>query len=414
MAFKSPKISLPTALNPGWIYFIREEDYLDRSVGRYVKIGLTARTVAIRIAEHQTGNPRREFEATPSNYIELMDYGETYLHHYFAAGRLCGEWFDFDDSFLASDVRPVIDNLETEMAAVAGSFRRWKELNNTPSNGTVRTATRTEARWGVDFTAAYEKLTVAKAILDTHKNNLKNLLGNNKAIDTIMHIQQKTKNPTFNQTVFKGILTAAQLLQCYSPTTSWSRSLNMLNKGRDLATLDPTVKLAFDASEIGPYQPLCNEHGGSNTSAYSEPSRDENSAMLNAMRDVKVHEWECLKAQAKLVEALDDSLEIDGILKWKREQTTDFESLTENLLRVCLRQILTPHSGPPQHRTHTALSLITTGSTTPNPSPESNRLFCLRSVHRTPRDSSHVGSNCSSTIPSRLTPAFARSCANTD
>ena len=97
MAFKSPKISLPTALNPGWIYFIREEDYLDRSVGRYVKIGLTARTVAIRIAEHQTGNPRREFEATPSNYIELMDYGETYLHHYFAAGRLCGEWFDFDD-----------------------------------------------------------------------------------------------------------------------------------------------------------------------------------------------------------------------------------------------------------------------------------------------------------------------------
>ncbi|MDB2637317.1 hypothetical protein N9Y01_02120 [Candidatus Poseidonia alphae] len=321
MAFKSPTISLPTALKPGWIYFIREEDYLDRSVGRYVKIGLTARTVAIRIAEHQTGNPRREFEATPSNYIELMDYGETYLHHYFAAERIGGEWFDFDDPFLASDVRPVIDNLETEMAAVAGSFRRWKELNNIPSNGTVRTATPTEAGWGVDFTAAYEQLTVAKAILDTHKNNLKNLLGNNKAIDTIMHIQQKTKNPTFNQTVFEGILTAAQLLQCNSPTTSWSRSLNMLNKGQDLATLDPTVKLAFDASEIGLNSPSATNMAGA-TLPLTQAIQDENSAMLNAMRDVKVQEWECLKAQAKLVEALDDSLEIDGILKWKREQTT--------------------------------------------------------------------------------------------
>ena len=350
MAFKSPTISLPTALKPGWIYFIREEDYLDRSVGRYVKIGLTARTVAIRIAEHQTGNPRREFEATPSNYIELMDYGETYLHHYFAAERIGGEWFDFDDPFLASDLRPVIDNLETEMAAVAGSFRRWKELNNIPSNGTVRTATPTEAGWGVDFTAAYEQLTVAKAILDTHKNNLKNLLGNNKAIDTIMHIQQKTKNPTFNQTVFEGILTAAQLLQCNSPTTSWSRSLNMLNKGQDLATLDPTVKLAFDASEIGLNSPSATNMAGA-TLPLTQAIQDENSAMLNAMRDVKVQEWECLKAQAKLVEALDDSLEIDGILKWKREQTTASKfdrklakSLFETEFNASFRPPTTPYT----------------------------------------------------------------------
>ena len=348
MAFKSPSISLPTALNPGWIYFIREEDYLDQSIGRYVKIGLTARTVAIRIGEHQTGNPRREFEATPSNYIELMDYGETYLHHYFAAGRLCGEWFDFDDSFLVSDIRPVINNLESEMANVAGSFRRWKELNNIPSNGTVRTATPTEAGWGVDFTAAYEQLTVAKAILDTHKNNLKNLLGNNKAIDTIMHIQQKTKNPTFNQTVFEGILTAAQLLQCYSLTTSWSRSLKMLNKGRDLATLDPTVSLAYDASEMGLISPSATNMSGA-TLPLTQAIRDENLAMLNAMRNVKVQEWECLKSQAKLVEALDDSLEIDGILKWKREENTDSKfdrTLAKSLFETEFNASFRPPSTP--------------------------------------------------------------------
>ena len=350
MAFSSPAIGLPTALNPGWIYFIREEDYLDQSVGRYVKIGLTSRTVAIRIAEHQTGNPRREFEATPSNYIELMDYGETYLHHYFAAGRLCGEWFDFDDAFLASDVRPVINNLESEMANVAGSFRRWKELNDIPSNGTVRIATSTEAEWGVDFTTAYEQLTVAKAILDTHKNNLKNILGNNKAIENIMHIKQKTRNSTFNQNVFEGILTPAQLSQCNSPTTSWSRSLKMLNKGRDLATLNPTVKLAFDASEMGLVNPSSTNMAGA-LLPLTQAIRDENLAMLNAMRDVKVHEWECLKAQAKLVEALDDSLEIDGILKWKREQNTGLKfdrklakSLFETEFNASFRPPSTPYT----------------------------------------------------------------------
>jgi len=44
---------------PGWIYCIREQDYLDQTWGRYVKLGLTARTVEQRIREHQTGNPRR-------------------------------------------------------------------------------------------------------------------------------------------------------------------------------------------------------------------------------------------------------------------------------------------------------------------------------------------------------------------
>ena len=351
MAFTSPTISLPSALNPGWIYFLREEDYLDQSIGRYVKIGLTSRTVPIRIGEHQTGNPRREFETIPSSYIELMDYGETYLHHYFAAGRLCGEWFDFDDSFLASDVVPVINNLESEMAIVAGSFRRWKELNDIPSNSAPpRTATPTEARWGREFTAAYEQLTVAKAILDTHKNNLKNILGNNKGIENIMHIKQKTRNPTFNQNVFEGILTAAQLSQCNTPTTSWSRSLKMLNKGRDLATLNPTVQLAFDASEMGLVSPSATNMAGA-LLPLTQAIRDENLAMLNAMRNVKIHEWECLKAQAKLVEALDDSLEIDGILKWKREQNTSLKfdrklakSLFETEFNASFRPPSTPYS----------------------------------------------------------------------
>ncbi len=354
MAFKAPAPKLPSALKPGWIYFIREQDYLDPTdIGRYVKIGLTKRTVPIRIAEHQTGNPRREFEATPSSYIELMDYGETFLHHYFSADRIGGEWFDLDDAFLASDVRPVIDNLQVEMAAVASSFRRWKELNDVPSNGTTRPPTVAETGWGQDFTTAYEELTVAKAILDTHKNNLRTMLGTEKAIENIMHIQQGNRNPTFSKSVFEGLITPAQLAQCDSTTTSLSRSLKMLNKGQDLATLNPTVKQAFDASETGLISPSATNMSGAVLSP-TQAMKDENLAMLTAMREVKVKEWACLKAQAKLIEALDDHLEIEGIVRWKREPKTETKfdkKLAKELFETEFNASFTPPATPHTYST---------------------------------------------------------------
>ena len=103
MSFSAPTVPKPK-IKAGWIYAIRDEDYLDQSISRYVKLGLTERTVAQRIREHQTGNPRREFEAINSKYIELMNYGEKYLHHVFAPDRIAGEWFDMDDAGLVTDV----------------------------------------------------------------------------------------------------------------------------------------------------------------------------------------------------------------------------------------------------------------------------------------------------------------------
>ena len=114
-------LTLPKT-TPGWIYCIREQDYLDQTWGRYVKLGLTARTVEQRIREHQTGNPRRE----TSEYdiqLELMHYGEKYLHHYFAADRIGGEWFDLDNGQVMADVAPILQTLQSEMAARAADFR---------------------------------------------------------------------------------------------------------------------------------------------------------------------------------------------------------------------------------------------------------------------------------------------------
>ena len=84
----------------------------------------------------------------------------------------------------------------------------------------------------------------------------------------------------------------------------------MLDKGDDLATLNPTVKQAFDASESWPHHTSATNMSGAVISP-TQAMKDENLAMLTAMREVKVKEWACLKVQAKLIEALDDHLEID-------------------------------------------------------------------------------------------------------
>jgi len=47
------------SMKEGWVYLLRERDFLTGTTDRYLKIGLTERDVEDRVKEHQTGNPRR-------------------------------------------------------------------------------------------------------------------------------------------------------------------------------------------------------------------------------------------------------------------------------------------------------------------------------------------------------------------
>ena len=61
-------------MKEGWVYLLRERDFLTGTTDRYLKIGLTERDVEDRVKEHQTGNPRRE----TSDYdlqLEPMSWG---------------------------------------------------------------------------------------------------------------------------------------------------------------------------------------------------------------------------------------------------------------------------------------------------------------------------------------------------
>ena len=69
---------------PGYIYFIRERDFLTNQDGGYVKIGLTReeRPVSARLSDHETANPREEYSEWDIQ-VPMVDKLETYMHHYF-------------------------------------------------------------------------------------------------------------------------------------------------------------------------------------------------------------------------------------------------------------------------------------------------------------------------------------------
>jgi len=47
------------SMKEGWVYLLRERDFLNGTTDRKLKIGLTEGEVEERVKEHQTGNPRR-------------------------------------------------------------------------------------------------------------------------------------------------------------------------------------------------------------------------------------------------------------------------------------------------------------------------------------------------------------------
>ena len=71
--------------------------------------------------------------------------------------------------------------------------RRWHELNDVQDN-TLNPAG-DEPQWANEFKDAYGRLTQAKAVMDTHKNNLSRMLGNEQSIDRVMHIEATNNNP---------------------------------------------------------------------------------------------------------------------------------------------------------------------------------------------------------------------------
>ena len=318
-------LTLPKT-TPGWIYCIREQDYLDQTWGRYVKLGLTARTVEQRIREHQTGNPRRE-TSEYDIHLELMHYGEKYLHHYFAADRIGGEWFDLDNQQVMAEVAPILQTLQAEMAARTADFQSWENLKDMVSSGNERGPTDAETALHEQFLAAEVEYKIAEAIHKVHDHNLRAMIGAHDGLEGALTLTEVTGSESLDKTAFMAMLTPAQLALCEETKTSIKGSLSM--KGTlSLKAANPAVDTALKAAKAS----VASKPELSNLTAsplgLTPAIKNEHMLFLQSKRALKVAEWACLQLKAQLVTALGMDDAITGVITWKRseETTTSFSS----------------------------------------------------------------------------------------
>ncbi len=312
-------LNLPKT-TPGWIYCIREQDYLDQTWGRYVKLGLTARTVEQRIREHQTGNPRRE----TSEYnikLELMHYGEKYLHHYFATDRIAGEWFDLDNQRVMADVAPILQTLQAEMTARAADFRTWEGIKNVVSSGIERPPTPAETALHEQYVAAEAEFKVAEALHKVHDHNLRAMIGPHDGLEGALRLIEVSGSESLDQTAFMAMLTPAQIALCDETKTAIKGTLNLKGAG-PLKSLNQAVDTALKAAKAS----VTSKPGLSNLTAQpqglTQAIKDEHMLFLSSKRALKVAEWVCLQLKAQLVAALGVDDAITDVITWKRTEET--------------------------------------------------------------------------------------------
>lgn len=318
-------LTLPKT-TPGWIYCIREQDSLDQAWSRYVKLGLTACTIEQRIREHQTGNPRRE----TSEYdiqLELMHYGEKYLHHYFATDRIGGEWFDLDNQKVMANVAPILQTLQTEMATRAADFRTWESMKKIVSSGNERAPTPAETTLHEQYVAAEAEYKIAEALHKIHDHNLRAMIGPHDGLEGALNLIEVTGSESLDKTAFMAMLTTTQLALCDETKTSMKGKLTM-HGSPPLKTLDISVEAALKAAADS----VTSKPGLSNlTSAplgLTSAIKYEHMLFLGSKRALKVAEWACIQLKAQLVAALGPDDAITGVITWKRteETSTSFSS----------------------------------------------------------------------------------------
>lgn len=130
----------------GEIYFIRETDYATGKPSTYVKIGLVRysekRDSFGRLAEHQTGNPRRLLlDKDHVVKTQAVDMVEAHLHTLFAEARISGEWFELSTEKQLKNAIQEAHRLAEEVANYMPIFEEAAKLDAIQSNGMKRDAT---------------------------------------------------------------------------------------------------------------------------------------------------------------------------------------------------------------------------------------------------------------------------------
>jgi len=334
------------SLVPGYIYFIRERDYLTNQVGPYVKIGLTRelRPVSARLSDHMTGNPRQEYSEWDIQ-VPMVDKLETYMHHYFAQRRITGEWFEMDNSEIMSLAVPIVQRVLAEQAVTKPLLLNRDLLKATLSNGTIRAPTVTETAMHQTYITADENLKISKALYDIKDKELRTMIGTSDGIEGIINLQQKSQAPTFDKDAFLAALTSSQQALCQSSSQSTIKNPT-IKGGRTLANLDPILSEAKKVATAAAPNSIPITNKSNSELPMTQSLKDLHMEFLETMRAVKIAEWEKEQAGVQLANMLDEDEEIIGIITWIRVASTTVTSFSSKEAKKHFESIYNAHLTP--------------------------------------------------------------------
>ncbi len=304
----------------GWVYLLREKDFLSGEIGRYLKIGLTERDVDVRVKEHQTGNARQVISVY-EKHVPLMSAMENHLHHVYSSDRIYGEWFDLDDDRIENDLIPTIERLAIEQAETKGHQATAAELKKKHDNGTVRNPTPAETALHEAYLAAKHAHTLAKARHAIDDAKVRALIGASERIQDVVLVKSKPQAKLFNKTTFLADLSEAERAMCHATVTEFKAGSPKFVGVKTLKKLDAALDAEKKAAEKAIAPPSLTNIGGGEAARTTEAER-AHAAYLASRKAVREAEWDAERHAAALAVAIGEAREISGVMSWVREDVT--------------------------------------------------------------------------------------------
>ncbi len=303
-------------LTPGQLYFLRERDFLTGEISRYVKIGLVrdAKETAKRIAEHQTGNPRKiyDYRSLSSPFVEHV---ETLMHYWFAPKWITGEWFNMNEDEIDAAIA-IAEEIIQEQQESKVTLERSYELGLMESTGETIEASEDAQKVWEELTQVKVEMDVLAARKKIIDHELRKASGNAGGIAGVLSVSFIEGGIRFDDKLLLEDHPELHEEYCTKETSSVTGPFTVKGK-KTLKKENPELnneaksleKIDLDVSDIDFEKSV----------EPTEQIKALHADYINIQRETYIKDWHYARLEAQLKMLTGDSDGIDGLCGWKRE-----------------------------------------------------------------------------------------------
>lgn len=303
---------------PGIIYFIGEKDLRTGEISSYYKVGIVRenqnnieRDADERLTEHQTGNPRELFvEHTISTpFAERI---ETLVHKKFASWGVRGEWMSLAADQLEK-VKVATSLFAKEAVEVAKAEDLASQLADTPSSESILKSTDETLSLQIRYLQESSKLKQCEAMRQTLKKLIEVAHKEEPAtVDQFAEVREQKGRSKFDEDGFR-----AKYPEIYQKFIQRSRSIKA--RFSVVSPKDLEIRFVDFDKQFNEFIDLFSQ-SLDRIQKSSLDKRVYHDLSLTILRFIAEAEWEKFKAEIKLKIACGTNREIEGVLKWPREE----------------------------------------------------------------------------------------------